>query len=155
MYNFQNWMRTAAVPTFSKLYMRNDNQSMVAGQYQVKIGLNYDVTKWNGRKSFQISSLSLIGGRNLVLQSSFRCLETMNIVAMMAHTVLMIGPTTAPRSSSPTRMTGFCGRGNRSRRHALVRWSITVTTLRSQSTVGRSKLTRRITCKRHGIQRNI
>ncbi len=66
-YDFQNWMRTAAVPNFSKLYMRNDNQTMVPGQYQVRIGLNYDVEKWNGRKAFQISTLSLIGGRNVAL----------------------------------------------------------------------------------------
>lgn len=66
-FHFQNWMRTAAVPNFSKLFMRNDNQSMTPGQYQIKIGMNYDVEKWNGRKAFQISTLSLIGGRNLAL----------------------------------------------------------------------------------------
>lgn len=34
---FQNWMRTAGLPTFSKLALRNDNQTMVAGTYTIKI----------------------------------------------------------------------------------------------------------------------
>jgi hypothetical protein len=37
---FQNWMRTAGLPTFTKLYGRNDNDKMVAGKYQIIIGLS-------------------------------------------------------------------------------------------------------------------
>jgi hypothetical protein len=32
---FQVWMRTAGLPTFSKLYQRNDSKAMTAGRYQV------------------------------------------------------------------------------------------------------------------------
>lgn len=35
--NFQNWMRTAGLPTFSKLYGRNDTGTLPAGQYTVQI----------------------------------------------------------------------------------------------------------------------
>jgi len=35
--HFQNWMRTAGLPTFSKLYGRNDGSTLPAGQYQVQI----------------------------------------------------------------------------------------------------------------------
>lgn len=35
--HFQNWMRTAGLPTFSKLYGRNDTSTLPAGQYQVQI----------------------------------------------------------------------------------------------------------------------
>ena len=34
---FHNWMRTAGLPTFSKLALRNDNQTMTAGTYQIRI----------------------------------------------------------------------------------------------------------------------
>lgn len=35
--HFQNWMRTAGLPTFSKLYGRNDSSTLHSGQYQVVI----------------------------------------------------------------------------------------------------------------------
>jgi hypothetical protein len=34
---FQVWMRTAGLPTFSKLYQRNDNDVLTAGTYRLKI----------------------------------------------------------------------------------------------------------------------
>lgn len=34
---FQVWMRTAGLPTFSKLAMRNDNETLKAGTYRLKI----------------------------------------------------------------------------------------------------------------------
>jgi len=37
---FQNWMRTAGLPTFTKLYGRNDDQEMARGTYRIVIGLS-------------------------------------------------------------------------------------------------------------------
>lgn len=37
MYDFQVWMRTAGLPNFSKLALRNDTTHMAVGQYQVEI----------------------------------------------------------------------------------------------------------------------
>jgi len=37
---FQNWMRTAGLPTFTKLWGRNDNQTMQQGTYRIIIGLS-------------------------------------------------------------------------------------------------------------------
>lgn len=34
---FQVWMRTAGLPTFSKLYQKNDNTALEAGEYEVVI----------------------------------------------------------------------------------------------------------------------
>jgi hypothetical protein len=34
---FMVWMRTAGLPTFSKLYQRNDEKAMITGRYQVDI----------------------------------------------------------------------------------------------------------------------
>lgn len=35
--HFQVWMRTAGLPTFRKLYFRNDNENMAAGTYEVDV----------------------------------------------------------------------------------------------------------------------
>jgi cell cycle control protein 50 len=39
-YEFQVWMRTAGLPTFSKLALRNANDVMQAGTYQIEIDLS-------------------------------------------------------------------------------------------------------------------
>lgn len=33
--HFINWMRTAGLPTFRKLYFRNDNEDLTGGQYEI------------------------------------------------------------------------------------------------------------------------
>lgn len=38
--HFQNWMRTAGLPTFTKLYGRNDNDVMQKGTYQITVDLS-------------------------------------------------------------------------------------------------------------------
>ncbi len=79
--HFQNWMRTAGLPTFTKLYGRNDNDDMQPGIYRVVIGLSvsdipifrffvltqikdFPVLPYKGTKSFVISTASWIGGKN-------------------------------------------------------------------------------------------
>lgn len=38
--HFQNWMRTAGLPTFTKLYGRNDNDELVKGRYEITINMS-------------------------------------------------------------------------------------------------------------------
>lgn len=41
--HFQNWMRTAGLPTFTKLWGRNDNDNLQQGRYQITVNLSaYD-----------------------------------------------------------------------------------------------------------------
>ena len=78
---FQNWMRTAGLPTFTKLYGRNDTDPMQKGTYRIIIGLSefsflcpfsisdicaldFPVLPYKGTKSFVISTVSWIGGKN-------------------------------------------------------------------------------------------
>lgn len=35
--HFQNWMRTAGLPTFTKLYYRNDHEVMSKGDYELVV----------------------------------------------------------------------------------------------------------------------
>ena len=38
--HFQNWMRVAGLPTFTKLYGRNDQDTMKAGVYQLGVNMS-------------------------------------------------------------------------------------------------------------------
>nr|CAI5842682.1 unnamed protein product [Callosobruchus analis] len=72
---FQNedlivWMRTAALPTFRKLYRRIDHskqgfvQGLRKGDYVLTVEYNYDVSTFMGSKKMIISTTSLLGGKN-------------------------------------------------------------------------------------------
>ncbi|SSD58933.1 related to Cell division control protein 50 [Saccharomycodes ludwigii] len=64
---FQVWMRTAGLPTFYKLVMKNEKDTLHKGVYTIDIGLNYPVEIFGGKKSLVITTNSIIGGRNLSL----------------------------------------------------------------------------------------
>jgi len=38
--HFQNWMRTAGLPTFTKLYSRNDADKLLKGRYQIVVDMS-------------------------------------------------------------------------------------------------------------------
>ncbi|KAI6782071.1 Meiotically up-regulated like protein [Emericellopsis cladophorae] len=58
------WMRTAGLPTFSKLYQRNDADSMKEGEYEIVIDDHFRVSEFKGTKSVLISTRTVMGGRN-------------------------------------------------------------------------------------------
>ncbi|KZT61277.1 Lem3/Cdc50 [Calocera cornea HHB12733] len=62
--HFQNWMRTAGLPTFTKLYGRNDDAVLPAGRYEVVVQMNFPVEMFGGTKSLVLSTVSWIGGKN-------------------------------------------------------------------------------------------
>ncbi|KAF3014041.1 hypothetical protein E8E14_011254 [Neopestalotiopsis sp. 37M] len=62
---FQVWMRTAGLPTFSKLYARNDTATMKSGTYEIEIlSGKFPVTEYQGTKSIVFTTKSVIGGKN-------------------------------------------------------------------------------------------
>ncbi|KAK9451123.1 ligand-effect modulator 3 family [Limtongia smithiae] len=63
----QNWVRTAGLPTFSKLALRNDNATMSKGIYEIDIGMRFPTTGFGGTKSLVISTRTVVGGRNAFL----------------------------------------------------------------------------------------
>lgn len=63
----QVWMRTAGLPRFYKLALKNETSTLPKGTYQMDIGLNYPVTIFGGSKSFVLTTNSIIGGRNVSL----------------------------------------------------------------------------------------
>ncbi|XP_055389125.1 cell cycle control protein 50A [Condylostylus longicornis] len=74
---FQNedfivWMRTAALPTFRKLYRRVNHQGsskvfasgLIKGNYTLTVKYRYPVTQFDGKKRMILSTTSLLGGKN-------------------------------------------------------------------------------------------
>ncbi|KAL8948465.1 MAG: hypothetical protein Q9222_005353 [Ikaeria aurantiellina] len=60
----QVWMRTAGLPAFSKLAMRNDKEKMACGTYQLDVIDNFNVTIYGGTKSILLSTKTVMGGKN-------------------------------------------------------------------------------------------
>ncbi|KAJ3642859.1 hypothetical protein Zmor_025608 [Zophobas morio] len=72
---FQNedlivWMRTAALPTFRKLYRKIDHDQdgykdgLLNGKYLLKVQYSYNVLPFDGSKRMILSTTSLLGGKN-------------------------------------------------------------------------------------------
>ncbi|AAS52091.1 ADR170Cp [Eremothecium gossypii ATCC 10895] len=64
---FQVWMRTAGLPRFYKLALKNERKHLLHGTYRIRIGLNYPVEIFGGTKSFVLTTNSIIGARNMSL----------------------------------------------------------------------------------------
>uniref|UniRef100_A0A8C9C0P4 Cell cycle control protein n=1 Tax=Phocoena sinus TaxID=42100 RepID=A0A8C9C0P4_PHOSS len=67
--DFIVWMRTAALPTFRKLYRLIERKSdlhptLPAGRYYLNITYNYPVHSFDGRKRMILSTISWMGGKN-------------------------------------------------------------------------------------------
>lgn len=65
--HLQNWMRTAGLPTFYKLYSKNTTTTFSLGTYELQIKMNYPVSIFGGTKSVVITTNSVFGGRNMSL----------------------------------------------------------------------------------------
>lgn len=85
--HFQNWMRTAGLPTFTKLYGRNDGTTMQKGTYQITIDLNFPVSQYGGTKAIVISTVSWIGGKNPFLGWAYIAVAALFVLLGIAGTV--------------------------------------------------------------------
>jgi hypothetical protein len=64
--HFIVWMRTAGLPDFRKLWGRIE-EDLEPGTYEIGVFSNYPVEKFDGRKSWVISTTNELGGKNLFL----------------------------------------------------------------------------------------
>jgi len=85
--HFQNWMRTAGLPTFSKLWGRNDSETMAKGTYQMVVFMNFPVKPYGGTKSIVISTVSWIGGKNPFLGWAYVGAAALFVLLGVAGTV--------------------------------------------------------------------
>jgi len=112
--HFQVWMRTAALPTFRKLWGRNDKDVMQAGTYSLSIYMNYPVKQFSGTKSVVISTVSWMGGKQPFLGWSYIAIAALCVLLGLAGLVRhLVKPRklgdmsllswNQPQSSDPTR----------------------------------------------------
>ncbi|XP_054249910.1 cell cycle control protein 50A isoform X2 [Indicator indicator] len=90
--DFIVWMRTAALPTFRKLYRlieRKDNlePTLQAGNYSLVITYNYPVHSFDGRKRMILSTISWMGGKNPFLGIAY---ITVGSICFFLGVVLLI-----------------------------------------------------------------
>uniref|UniRef100_A0A3Q3LXL8 Cell cycle control protein n=1 Tax=Mastacembelus armatus TaxID=205130 RepID=A0A3Q3LXL8_9TELE len=86
------WMRTAALPTFRKLYRIIQKKSsttptLPSGKYVLDITYNYPVLSFNGRKRMILSTISWMGGKNPFLGIAYM---TVGSVCFFLGVVLLI-----------------------------------------------------------------
>ncbi|XP_051470078.1 cell cycle control protein 50A [Apus apus] len=90
--DFIVWMRTAALPTFRKLYRlierkNNLQPTLQAGTYSLDIAYNYPVHSFDGRKRMILSTISWMGGKNPFLGIAY---ITVGSICFFLGVVLLI-----------------------------------------------------------------
>jgi hypothetical protein len=85
---FQVWMRTAGLPTFSKLWSRSTNDTaMEAGRYRITADYFFPVREYEGTKSILITTRTVMGGRNDFLGIAYVVVGGLCIVLGVVFTV--------------------------------------------------------------------
>ena len=82
--HLQNWMRVASLPSFFKLYSKNEKDTFTTGVYQVDIGYNYPTELFGGTKTLVITTNLIFGGRNLLLGVIYICVAVLCLVLGVA-----------------------------------------------------------------------
>jgi hypothetical protein len=72
-------MRTAGLPNFRKLWGKIETR-LEAGTYTVTIQNNYDVSSFEGKKSFVLSTTNALGGKNYFLAICYLVVGSLCIV---------------------------------------------------------------------------
>ena len=78
--HFINWMRTAGLPFFRKLYGKIDSDFAVGDTLSFQIDVNFEVQSFGGSKALVLTTLSDLGAKNSALGYSFIILGSINLV---------------------------------------------------------------------------
>lgn len=83
--HFMNWMKTAALPSFMKLYAKHTEKGSILrnGKYSIDIEMNYPVTIFGGTKSLILTTSSVVGGRHMGLGICYLVAGGLSILFML------------------------------------------------------------------------
>ncbi|KAG8073201.1 hypothetical protein GUJ93_ZPchr0006g41685 [Zizania palustris] len=89
------WMRTAALPTFRKLYGRIETDIMANDQVTVVIQNNYNTYSFGGSKALVLSTTTWIGGKNNFIGIAYLTVGSICLFLAVGFIVLyMVKPRT-------------------------------------------------------------
>lgn len=84
------WMRTAALPTFRKLYGRIESDLEANEKITVTIQNNYNTYSFNGKKKLVISTATWIGGKNHFIGRMYMAVGATSLLLALAFSLLYV-----------------------------------------------------------------
>lgn len=83
--DFIVWMRTAGLPSFSKLWRIIDTD--ISANLTLEITNNFNVSSFNGEKHFVLSEMSWMGGKNSFLGITYMVVGSVCIVLSISFLI--------------------------------------------------------------------
>ncbi|TYH73318.1 hypothetical protein ES332_D05G320800v1 [Gossypium tomentosum] len=84
------WMRTAALPTFRKLYGKIEQDLQPNDQIHVTLDNNYNTYSFNGKKKLVLSTTSWLGGKNDFLGIAYLTVGGLCFFLALSFTVVYL-----------------------------------------------------------------
>jgi len=95
--HFIVWMRTAGLPNFRKLWGKIETD-LPAGTYTLGINNNYDVSAFEGKKTFVLSTTNALGGKNYFLAICYIVVGSLCIVFAIIFLIAFLRKRNARRN---------------------------------------------------------
>lgn len=81
--HFVNWMRTAGLPSFRKLYGKIDSDFEAGDTLAFDMTLNFEVLSYGGTKTLVVTNLGSLGAKSLVLGNAYIFFGALSLVIGM------------------------------------------------------------------------
>lgn len=98
---FVVWMRLSAFPNFDKLYGVIE-EDLEPGTYVVTITANFDVSSYDGTKSFYITTVKWFGGRNAFLGTAYLVVGILSLLISITLLIKHVFKPSADDMQDPT-----------------------------------------------------